>query len=90
MQEKKQPMRTCIACRQIKNKNQLIRIVKTTNGEFHIDTTGKLNGRGAYICGNEECLDKLIKNKALNRTFKCEIHSNVYSNIKEELLAAGK
>ena len=47
MQEKKQPMRTCIVCRQIKNKHELIRIVKTSDGEFHIDVTGRLNGRGA-------------------------------------------
>lgn len=87
MIDKKQPMRTCIACRQVKNKNELIRIVKTPEGEFHIDFTGRLNGRGAYICSDPECLEKLIKSKALNRTFKCEVSSDVYLRLKEELLA---
>lgn len=85
MREIKQPSRTCIVCRQVKNKNELIRIVKTPEGEFHIDFTGRLNGRGAYICDNPECLEKLIKSKALNRTFKCEVSSDVYLRLKEEI-----
>ena len=87
MQEKKQPMRTCIVCRKKKKKHELIRIVKTSDGEFHIDVTGRLNGRGAYICNSEECFEKLIKSKALNRTFKCEVDNSVYLKLKEELLA---
>ena len=62
MQNKKIPLRTCIACKECKPKKELIRIVKTEDS-FAIDKTGKMNGRGSYICNSEECLNKLIKQK---------------------------
>ena len=61
--EKKVPMRTCIACRSEKPKKELIRIVKSKEGVFSIDKTGKLNGRGAYLCDCKECAEKIIKKK---------------------------
>lgn len=83
--EKKVPMRTCIACRKIKPKRELVRIVKSENGIL-LDRTGKLNGRGAYICEDVECLKKLKKSKGLNRAFSCEVDESVYSAIEEEFL----
>ncbi len=79
---KKIPMRTCISCKQCKPKKDLIRIVKN-NDDFLLDKSGKLNGRGAYICNNQECIEKLIKNKLLNKTFKQNISQDVYDKIKE-------
>ena len=61
MAEKKVPMRTCIACRSEKPKKELMRIVKNKDGEFFLDRTGKLNGRGAYVCDSKACVEKVIK-----------------------------
>lgn len=82
MDNKKVPQRMCVACRESKSKKDLIRIVKTVNG-FVIDKTGKLNGRGTYICNNTTCMEKLIKAKLLNKIFKCNINQAVYDNLKE-------
>ncbi len=80
---KKVPMRTCIACKECKPKKDLIRIVKTDLG-FQLDKTGKLNGRGAYICNSDKCLELLIKNKSLNRAFKTNVSAEEYLKIKED------
>ena len=79
---KKIPMRTCIACKECKPKKELIRIVKTDEG-FKFDKTGKLNGRGAYICNDSKCRELLFKNKLLNKTFKCNVSSDEYNSIKD-------
>ena len=79
---KKTPMRTCIACRECKPKKELLRIVKNDFG-FALDKTGKLNGRGAYICKSKECFDLLMKNKLLNKTFKMSVPEEEYQKIKE-------
>ena len=79
---KKTPMRTCIACRECKPKKELLRIVKSDSG-FALDKTGKLNGRGAYICKSKECFDLLMKNKLLNKTFKMSVPEEEYQKIKE-------
>ena len=84
--DKKVPMRLCIACRQMKPKKELIRIVK--NGEeIKLDKTGKANGRGAYICNDKECISKLKKQKLLNRVFACQVDDSVYTAIEEAFLA---
>ncbi len=75
--------RMCVCCREMKDKKQLLRIVKNKEGEIFVDQTGKKNGRGAYICKDEDCLKKLRKNKVLNKTFKCLITDEVYSQIEE-------
>jgi len=82
---KKIPQRTCIGCREIKPKKELLRIVKQTDGEISIDTTGKKNGRGAYICKNVNCLDMAVKNKRLSREFETAIPPEVYDRLREEL-----
>lgn len=87
MAEKRQPVRTCIACREEFAKKDLLRIVKDNAGNFSVDTTGKANGRGAYICKKAECAKKLAKAKLLNKTFKAEVPNEIYVAIEEELLA---
>ena len=84
MTVKKIPMRTCIACRLEKPKKELIRIVKNKDGEFNVDKTGKLNGRGAYSCNDKACIDKICKKNLLSRAFEMEVSSEVYARIMEE------
>ena len=81
---KEKPLRMCVSCRTMKSKDLLIRVVKTPEG-FVIDRRGKMNGRGAYVCRDEKCINLLVKNKGLNRAFKCEVPEKVISLLKEEL-----
>lgn len=83
---KKQVNRMCFICRNTFDKKDLNRLVKTSDGEIFLDKTGKANGRGAYICNQEECLQKLKKQKILNKAFKCEIPQDIYNKICEELI----
>lgn len=83
---KRQPQRTCMGCNQKKDKNELIRIVKNKNNEIMVDKTGKLDGRGAYICDNIECLEKLIKNKRLERIFEMKISNEIYESLRGVIL----
>lgn len=85
MINKKVPLRMCIACKESKPKKELIRIVKFEDN-FSLDFTGKSNGRGAYICDSEECLNKVVKQKLLNKTFKQNISCEVYDDIKEKYI----
>ena len=78
---KKIPQRQCVGCRMMKNKKELIRILKTDEGII-IDDTGKKNGRGAYIRPNAQCLKKAIENKGLERSFKMPVDKEVYDNLK--------
>ncbi len=87
MIEKKQPVRTCIACRQEFAKKQLLRIVRDKDGNFSVDATGKANGRGAYICSNADCAKKLNKAKLLDKVFSAAVPAEIYQAIEEELLA---
>ena len=79
---KKQPQRTCMGCNQKKNKKELIRIVKNKNNEISVDRTGKKEGRGAYICDDLNCLDKLIKSKRLERVFEMSISDEIYESLR--------
>lgn len=76
------PQRTCMGCNSKKNKNELIRIVKNKEGIINIDRTGKASGRGAYICDNIDCLEKVIKSKRLERTFEMKIEDDIYENLR--------
>ena len=80
--QKKKPLRTCMGCNNPKEKNELLRIVKSKDGEISVDLTGKKSGRGAYICKSEECLEKIIKSKRLERIFEKEIENELYENIR--------
>ena len=75
----------CTGCREKKPKLELIRIVKKPEGEIVIDTTGKVSGRGAYICKSEECLKKAQKTNALSRAFETSIDNEVYEALREAL-----
>lgn len=76
------PQRTCIGCNAKKNKKDLVRIVKDNQNNISIDRTGKANGRGAYICDSLDCLEKAIKSKKLERSFKISIDNSVYENLR--------
>lgn len=82
---KKIPLRQCLGCREMLPKNELVRIVRLNTGGLVTDATGKQNGRGAYICRKTECLDKVIKSKALERTFRMSIPPEVYGQLDKEL-----
>jgi predicted RNA-binding protein YlxR (DUF448 family) len=86
MSEKKQPTRTCIACRKQNDKRNLVRIVKSET-DIRLDFSGRMNGRGAYICNDIACVEKCIKSKALNRAFSCNVEAGVYDKLKEDFLA---
>ena len=79
---KRIPQRTCIGCNTTKNKNELTRIVKNKENEINIDKTGKMNGRGAYICNDIKCLEKAIKTKKLERIFETNISDEIYENLR--------
>ena len=83
---KKIPLRQCIGCNEMKAKKEMLRILKTTEEEVVLDTTGKLNGRGAYLCKNVECLKKAVKNKGIERSFKMPIDKTVYEKLEKEFL----
>ncbi len=83
-QERKIPMRTCIACREEKPKRDMLRVVKNNAGEISLDFSGKMAGRGAYLCCSEACVKKLRKYRLLNKAFSCEVPEEVYARIEEE------
>lgn len=80
------PMRTCIACRQEKPKRDMLRVVKNAEGEIRLDFSGKLPGRGAYLCNGADCVARLRKYKLLHKAFSCEVPEEVYARIEEEFL----
>lgn len=79
------PQRQCTGCGEMKNKKELIRVLKTNEEEIVIDFSGKKNGRGAYLCANKECLLKAVKNKGLERSLKTAIPQEIYSQLEKEL-----
>lgn len=83
---KKTPKRMCISCREMFEKKDLKRIVRTPDGEIVFDSTGKKPGKGAYICSNPECFKKIKKGKLLEKVFKTQISDEVYSDLEECLL----
>ena len=83
--KKKVPMRKCVGCGEMKNKKEMSRVLKTPEEEFVLDASGKKNGRGAYLCPSGECLERAIKSKGLERSFKQAIPSEVYDELKEEM-----
>ena len=83
---KRQPQRTCMGCNEKKDKKDLIRIVKNKNNEISIDRTGKLDGRGAYICDDIKWLEKVIKSKRLEKVFEYKISDEIYENLRGVIL----
>ena len=87
---KKIPVRQCIGCGEMKNKKDMMRILRTPEEEIILDLTGKKNGRGAYLCKQSECLKLARKNKGMERSFKMSIQSQVYDKLEEEFLKANE
>jgi len=85
MQQKKIPTRLCLGCREMKPKKELIRVVRSPEGEVSLDFTGKKPGRGAYICHDINCLNKAVKTKALSRAFAMEIPQGILDTLKEQM-----
>ena len=79
------PQRTCIACKNINDKKALIRIVRTKEGVFELDSTGRKNGRGAYICKDSKCFESLKKTRGLDRSFTTHIPMEIYDKLLDEL-----
>ena len=86
--QKKIPMRQCLGCREMKPKRELIRVVRSPEGEISLDFKGKANGRGAYICPDPQCLKRAVKAKALERAFQTQIPEEVYEKLNNEMEAA--
>ena len=86
--QKKIPQRQCMGCRERMDKRQLIRVVRTPEGNVQLDFSGKLNGRGAYICPKADCLKKARKSKALDRSLEVAIPEEVYDRLEREIEVA--
>ena len=82
---KKIPLRQCLGCREMKPKKELLRVVRSPEGEVSLDFRGKAPGRGAYVCRDTECLKKAIKSKALERAFETSIPEEVYAQLSEQM-----
>ena len=80
-------MRMCVGCREMKEKRQLLRIVKNAEGQISFDRVGKAPGRGAYVCRSQECLTKAVRQKQLERALETKIEEAVYSQLMEEIHA---
>ena len=83
--QKKVPLRQCMGCRERKAKREMIRVVRGTDGNVSLDFGGKMNGRGAYICPNPECLNKARRSKSLERSLEVEIPAEVYDRLTREI-----
>ena len=84
MKQHKVPLRKCIACQEMKNKKELIRVVANKEGQVHLDPSGKAHGRGAYVCRQAACFEKIRKTKALNRAFHKDVPEEVYQALEME------
>ena len=87
---KKIPLRQCVGCGEMKGKKEMMRVLKTAEGEICLDVTGKKNGRGAYICRSMDCLTNANKTKGLERAFQCAIPDEIYRKLEKELSELGK
>lgn len=86
---KKVPLRQCVGCGEMKSKKEMMRVIKTAEDGIVIDTTGRKNGRGAYVCVSQECLQKARKNKGLERSLKMSIPEEVYEGLEKEFDTIG-
>lgn len=84
-QVKKIPLRKCVGCQEMKGKKELLRVLRTEEGQVVLDTTGRKNGRGAYLCYSKECFAKAVKSKALERALKVSIPRETYENLEKEI-----
>lgn len=82
---KKLPLRQCVGCNEMKSKKELLRVIKTKEDDILLDTTGKQNGRGAYVCQSIECFRKAAKNRGFERSLKIQIPKEIYEKLEKEL-----
>ena len=87
MQTKRVPLRKCTGCGEMKPKKELVRVVRSPEGEISLDLIGKAAGRGAYLCRDAACLRQARKAHRLERAFSCEVPACVYDRLEEELNA---
>ena len=87
---KKIPMRMCVACREMRPKKELIRVVRTPEGGVTLDRTGRANGRGAYLCDSVDCLSRSVKTRALERALETRIDESIFDSLREALHAGAK
>ena len=85
--QKKIPMRQCLGCREMKPKVELIRAVRSPEGDISLDFRGKASGRGAYVCPDAQCLKKAVRARALERAFSCQIPQEIYDKLNEQMEA---
>ena len=85
MAERQIPLRTCLGCGEMKDKRTLVRIVRSKEGVISVDLTGKMPGRGAYICRDVSCLNMAVKAKRLERAFSTKIEPEIYDRLRSEL-----
>ena len=90
MQQKKIPMRQCLGCREMKPKKELIRVVRSPEGEISLDFRGKANGRGAYLCPDPGCLKKAIRAKSLERALDSAIPEEIYARLTAQMEVGGE
>ena len=83
--QKKIPMRQCLGCREAKPKKELIRVVRSPEGQISLDFKGKASGRGAYVCPDPRCLKKAIKARALERAFSAQIPPEIYERLESQM-----
>ena len=85
VQVKRVPLRKCTGCQEMKNKKEMMRILKTSEGDIVLDTTGRKIGRGAYVCCSMDCFEKAVKNKGPERSLKCKVPEEAYESLKKEI-----
>ena len=83
--QKKIPTRKCVGCGEMRDKKEMIRVIRTPEGEICLDVTGRANGRGAYICNSAECLKKAVKNRGLEKSLKAQIPGDILEKMNKEL-----
>ena len=88
MQNKKVPLRKCTGCGEMKPKKELVRVVKTPEGEISLDPTGKMNGRGAYLCKDPQCLRKAQKSMRIEKALSCTVPDEIYNKLEQELISS--
>lgn len=85
VQGKKIPLRKCTGCQEMKSKKEMVRILRTSDGEIVLDLTGRMNGRGAYVCHSMDCFEKAAKSKGLERSLKMKVPEETYESLKKEI-----
>ena len=88
-QGKRVPLRKCTGCQEMKNKKEMIRILRTDTGQITLDATGRKNGRGAYLCPSMECFRKAVKSRGIERSFKMPVPQDVYAALEKEMEQLG-